>query len=189
MSLNLEALKGQLINSRTGKVRASAPKDPQARLIFNILKGGFGSLVLAKPEELDAAKALGVELGVYSPRTGRSGFDLWLEGDTVRCEFYGMPGSGSLLGIMGPSNVECVNALTFNECAAVWLCIDKAPYASDRKAAYTEMLRILESKTDAIPRAQLTLGSLRMSLIKRASDGINAPADLYLKIAKDAKQA
>lgn len=188
--LNLAQIESNLMNSKTGKLRSSPPKDPAARMIFNILKGGIGSYILAKPEELEAAKALGVKLGVYSPRTRRSGMDVFLEGDTVKYQWYGMPGSGSLFSLMLPGNADAVNSLSLEECLAVYLCIKRAPYASERRLAYQTILLGVKDgsvfKGGKIP--EMKLGDLRMILLKRAGDGINAPADTYLKLASDIKK-
>jgi hypothetical protein len=187
--LDLNLIESQLRNSRTGLIRATKPKDPVAGRVFGILKGEFLATCTATTDEMDAAKALGSKLGVYSPRTGRAGMDVWLEGDVVKHAWYGMPGSGSLLGIMLPGNADAVNRLDVAECLAVYLSVQHSPWASNQAEVYKRTLKAVRNgsafKAGTMP--ELKLGDLRMLILKRAGSGINAPSDLYLKAAVDAQ--
>ncbi len=182
-------IKAQLVKPN-GEIRKTAPKDPIAREVYSILKagtslGGSGMLsyMTATKETHDFAREIGIELGILSPE-GKSGTQITLEGDAISVKWYGMPGTGSLGMISASGVASTLNTLDLATVCAVYACAKGNPYAADRKA----VLEYVISKFDP-SKLTMTLGQVRLAVLKLNGGSINGPVDAYLDCAKNLRKA
>ncbi len=111
------------------------------------------------------------------------------EDQTLKVEWTGKRGRGSLFQIAAAGNAANVNRLNMNQLLAVFIAVKLNPFPLGKEEeTYKKVLAEVEKHdgrfADVVNKlSSIPLGQMRKELVEAAGGGFNAPHDMYISTA------